>query len=205
MNHFAPVCRTFYELGEKLSHGCSHHCLALRGIHAVSMQFDEQPVRPLFYGNRSFFPKFQPSQTGRVCSGERRILKPADAITSLPVKIEHERTLDIERENLGRTPNLQVAAFAVWRSCTEGKAALVQRVHFPDLCGMKCSCRQREIGIAPSVRQDLHFVIYAACISVYRVRQSKIAVHESISWLVGTLHEAQGTMIRNKNISKLFQ
>lgn len=104
-----------------------------------------------------------------------------------------------------RAGDFQVATTTVRRAAAERQSAFIQRVDLPDLCGMECRCRQCEVRVTASVGQDLHFVIDATRIAIGGIRQGKIAVHESVSWLVGPFDEAQGTMTQSQSISKLFQ
>ena len=115
------------------------HSLSLGGIHTVAMQLNEEPVWPLPNINRSPLPELEPAQTWRISRGQGRILEASDAVARTFVKIQHQWALYHERKRLRRTTKAQVSSFAVWSSGIDRKAALIQRVHFPNLCRVECS------------------------------------------------------------------
>src|ERR1035437_6096891 len=205
MNHLVPVPRSLNELGEESLHGCSHHRLSLGGIHTVGMELDEEPVGSVLNRNRSFLPEPEPAQTGRIRPSQGRILEATKSVARVPVKIEHQRTLYIERKDLRGPTHRQIPPRAVRSLSAKWKAALVQRVHLSSLCRVKWGSRQGEIGIASSIRENLHLIINAASIASGCIRQRIIAMDKCVVRLVGTVHETKRSMIDHQGVAKFHQ
>src|SRR5580692_12986407 len=57
MNDLTSLLRTFDQFTQKLGNGRSQHHFAIARIHTVTLQFNEQPLRPSSYGNCRLLPE----------------------------------------------------------------------------------------------------------------------------------------------------
>ena len=102
MQNLVSLWRALDKFAQKLLHWFPQHRFVRRGIHAVAVKFDEDPIGLALHADARPLPKLQPANTGRICSGQRCIFKSPQTGTRRPVEIEHKRSLEHDRKHARR-------------------------------------------------------------------------------------------------------
>ncbi len=205
MNHLAAFLRAFQQLRQKLLHGRARYSLLLRQIHAVAMQFDEEPVRSSRDRNRSFLPEFQTPQAGRIAADQRCILDSNYAVAGACVEVRHQRPLHHQRKNLRNAPHAQITPFAMRCALIKPKTALVERIHFADLCRMKPGSGHGEVCVAAGLGKNLHFAVHAAGIAPCRICQGKVPMDEGVPCRPAAIEKRKRTVIHHQRVAEIHQ
>src|SRR6266849_3015064 len=145
---FVPVRCAAGHRCKKVAEAVADHRIFLRRIHAMAMQFDEQPVGTPEYADPRLLPERQTAYGRGIGSGDGTVLEKRPGRTQRAPEVGHERTLDHQREGAGRAPCNQVVSLAVWRCLIKRQSAFVNGIDFFDLRRMPEAARHGQVGVA---------------------------------------------------------
>jgi hypothetical protein len=149
------------QLAKELLDRRSQHSLLVARIHAMAVQLDEEPLGTSMDSDRCLLPESKTFHCGRVSCCQLAILNAWKWPSAFsPTKIEHERPLDHQGEDLRRPTALQIPASAVGRRLIQGRPAFVQGIDLAHLRRGRCRGKS-EIGIAASLGKNVHLIVYS--------------------------------------------
>src|SRR5208282_3731809 len=205
VQRFLSTGRAADQGSKKVAKAFADNGVFLGRVHAMTMQFNEQPVRTSEHANLRLLPEREPMQGRRHGSGKGGVVESgADGTEGTP-EVHHERTLDHQRKSLGHASGNQVVPPAVRCCLIERKSAFVDGIDFFDLRRIPGSARHGEVGVAAGLSQNLHFRIDATAAPGSGVGERKISVHKGVGGTSGTIFDGEAAMLQGQPIAEFSE
>src|SRR4029077_9835663 len=202
VQRFLSVGRAADQCRKKVAEAVAYHGVFLARVHAMAMQFNEQPVGTSYHADLRTLPEGEPVHGRGFGSGDCAIVESGPGGTQGTLEVGYERTLHDQRKRRGHSPCDQVMPLAVRRCLIDRKSAFVYGINFFDLCRIPEGARQGQVGVAAGLGQNLHFRIDAAEAPGGGVREREISVHKRVTGTSGTFFQGQAIMTKGQPVAK---